>query len=63
MTLWKLYDDGDGHTYLVSPEGYKTLMDWTLLGEWDMINDYLESCELLEGGNYYVVLGKDVDGV
>lgn len=75
MKLYKTYEDGDGHTYLIPKDGYlqfeSALSDieesYDQHNDYDIFNDelnmLLECYDRLEGEEYFVFLGGGVDWV
>ena len=74
MKLYHVYDDGDGHCYLIPKDEVNTFYDIldSLEASFDEhgdeglyfyeLNMTLEAYDRLEGEDYYVVLAKDLCG-
>ena len=74
LKLYHIYDDGDGHRYLIPKEEVNTFYNTldTLqesLDEhgdediyYDELNMTLEAFDRLEGEDHYIVLAKDLEG-
>lgn len=65
MAQYKLYDDEDGHTYLI-PYGIYSLFcakveKFEAEEDTEGLNDYLDNFERLEGKPYVVFLEEDLE--
>lgn len=60
MKLYVIYDDGDGHKYLVPHDEYDTVKDIEAIGDQDALHDLLGSYDTLEGQEYLVALAEDL---
>lgn len=65
MAQYKLYDDEDGHTYLIPYGIYSLFCDkvgqFEAEDDVDGLNNYLENFERLEGKPYVVFLEEDLE--
>lgn len=74
LKLYHVYDDGDGHRYLIPKDEVNTFYNILdsleeALDEhgdediyYDELNMTLEAYDRLEGEEYYVVLAEDLEG-
>lgn len=60
MKLYKIYDDGDGHQYLVPQNEIETVENIEAIGDEDALNDLLDTYQRLEGQPYFVVLEGEI---
>lgn len=60
MTLYEIYDDGDGHRFLVPRDEMETVENLAQIGDNDTLYDILDSYQRLEGQKFFVVLEDDV---
>lgn len=65
MCQYKLYDDGDGHTYLI-PDGIYPMFkdriaDIESREAEDELEEYLSNFEQLEGKEFVVILDSDLE--
>ena len=60
MTLYEIYDDGDGHRFLVPRDEMETVENLAQIGDSDTLYDILDSYQRLEGQKFFVVLEDDV---
>ena len=61
MKQYKIFNDGEGHKYLIPPCDWEAVLNLSMIGDEDTLADVLSTYDTLEGQEYVVILESDLE--